>query len=199
MKKKYLDSLYRHSSLMNIDNTKKYSSDKLMVNEDHLYGFTLNPASQFYDAPNDEYFVQTYCYHLKKLLEYKSVFPYIELYPEFSPAKKITGKKSSILPRLHYHGAVTIDPFLYYTKYVHKLNQDNFHGINEEYDELYCKKNGHLMRKFCERYSLPYQITWDSIDGSLKRINAWYRRAVQTSDHLVREQLEDSDMDEVLL
>lgn len=156
---------------------------KLMIKTNCPYGISLNPSVQCYEAPNNESFVQAYCYFLHKLMTdstMEATFPDLVLYPEYSAGKRVTGKKSSIIPRLHYHGYTSIEPFRYYTQTCSAMNKWLLHTISEKPDIDYCIKNREIMETFCNKYHLPYEITWKSLKNKKVKglIKTWYKRAM---------------------
>lgn len=166
-------------------------TEKHMMTDDHLYGFTINPAVQCYDAPNDQSFILAYSHFIFDLCSYREILPKVELYPEFSPSRACSGKRSSILPRLHFHGAVTVDPFRYYTYGCQKLLKHSIFAFNETPDYEYCTKNRSTMESlFLKQYGLPYKLTYDIFDNKplMKKLAQWRKRSIDFAT--IREQLE---------
>ncbi len=156
--------------------TNKYA-DKLMMDEDTIYGFTLNPAEQCYTAPTDQTFIQCYAVFVKRLLALKEIYPYVELYPEYTSCMSVGFKKTQ--PRLHFHGACTIDAFKFYTYGSARTLKYHSYDFNVKTDLEYCTKNRDPMKKWCSDWHVPYQITWESLDKPEVKnlLKSWWKIA----------------------
>lgn len=181
--------------------------EKLMLNSKDTYGITINPASQNYELPPDQQFPVSYSQFIKEISEFKSLFPYIELYPEFSPARETKYYHHDLqLPRLHFHGICKVDHKEYYFNGgFQKFAQDRHFFIQSKHDESYYLKNAEIMAEQCEFYNLPYPFTWDYKSSRIPRkillesIDKWAERAKLTLREEFQPELLDNGIQDLLL
>ncbi len=154
------------------------NAEKLMVSDDTDYGFTLNGDEQYEKAPTDERFVLTYTHCLEQISKFQNILPDICLYPEYSPARS-TGNYKGQCPRLHFHGKTRVDSFRFYTYGYKKIDLHYTYAFNDNVDIEYCQKNKKLMKKWCKKYNLPYEITYKSISKAAEVMSTWRLRRLE--------------------
>ncbi len=154
------------------------SWNKLMLCDKTDYGFSLNGDEQYGNSPSDERFVLTYTHCLDQISKFINVLPDITLYPEYSPAKT-TGVSKGMCPRLHFHGRVTVDSFRFYTYGYKKIDLHYTYAFSENVDIEYCQKNKKLMKQWCDKYKLPYEITYSNIHKAKSVLSTWRLRRLE--------------------
>ncbi len=155
-----------------------HSFSKLMLRPGVTYGITINPEQQYDELISTETFPLSYTNHIQYFLSLQNIFPTLTIYPEYSPSLETNGRVN--VPRLHWHGTCTVDPFVYYTYGLKKLGKKAHIAIRElPKDKMsYVVKNKDVMILFLKKFSFKYQITYDSIKSLKSKIKSWNLRRI---------------------
>lgn len=118
------------------------------LRKDHRYSFTFNPAKQPCDYKHDHIkSFRKYLNHNLDLLDYCTIDVYCEM---------------SKTGRFHYHGYITIHHIVSFILHdLPLLDKWCVYSIDTFYDWVwiaYCYKQKHLMKYYCDRSDIPYNI-----------------------------------------
>lgn len=150
--------------MRNESNSPAKSLPKGLLEENVPYAFTINLEKQYFKRA-DDLRPQLCTLAAHKLLSQYSRYIKYELYPEIS-------KFGS---RWHYHGVLIIrdNQSVEFALRIHNLTAEASLKIDiiNNIDEwaVYCAKDEHSMRPFCEKRNLPYPLFHNTLYPPLNK------------------------------